>query len=120
MTDAERKLWFSLRAHRLNGLAFRRQTPIGPFIVDFVCHEKGLIVEVDGGQHAESKSDAQRDRWLLSKGYRVLRFWNSDVLQNHSAILRAIVEAARDATPLPNPPPQGGRGTAGARRETAP
>jgi very-short-patch-repair endonuclease len=110
MTDAERRLWTRLRAHRLQGLSFRRQTPIGPFIVDFVCQEGRLIVEIDGGQHAESNSDAARDQWLTSKGYRILRFWNSDVLTNCSAVLQAIVDAAREVTPLPNPPPQGGRG----------
>jgi very-short-patch-repair endonuclease len=109
MTEAEKRLWSALRAHRLDGLSFRRQTPIGSFIVDFVCHERRLVVEVDGGQHAESNSDIERDRWLASKGYRVLRFWNSDVLRNRNGVLETIAEAARQATPLPNPPPQGGR-----------
>src|ERR1700721_450988 len=82
MTDAERIIWYAVRAHRLNGASFRRQTPIGPFIVDFVCHEARLTIEVDGGQHFESeneKRDARRDRFLASKGYRVLRFSNHDV-----------------------------------------
>jgi len=107
MTDAEGKLWAALRAHRLSGLSFRRQTLVGRFIVDFVCHEKRLIVEVDGGQHADNVRDVERDRWLVSKGYRVLRFWNSDVLRNRAGVLETIVAAAND-TPLPNP--QGGRG----------
>lgn len=110
MTDAETRLWFALRAHRLDGLSFRRQTPIGGFIVDFVCQDRRLIIELDGGQHAESKQDVERDNWLASKGYRVLRFWNSDVLQNRTAVLEMIVAAVRGATPLPDPPPQGGRG----------
>ena len=116
MTDAERRLWFMLRAHRLNGLSFRRQVPIGRYIVDFVCQERRLIIEVDGGQHAENARDAERDRWIASKGYRVLRFWNHDVLRNRTGVLEMImiVAAAAEYTPLPNPPPQGGRGPAGA------
>jgi very-short-patch-repair endonuclease len=117
MTDAERTLWIQLRAHRLDGLRFRRQTPIGQYIVDFVCHERRLVVELDGGQHAESTHDVRRDRWLESKGYRVLRFWNSDVFKNREGVLETIVSAARGATPLPDPPPQGGRGNDGARGE---
>ncbi|HEX5507351.1 MAG TPA: endonuclease domain-containing protein [Pseudolabrys sp.] len=117
MTDAERKLWFALRAHRLQGLSFRRQTPIGSFIVDFVCHDRRLVVELDGGQHVESKSDAERDRWLGSKGYRVLRFWNSDVLRNLAGVLEIIISSTNEATPLPNPPPQGGRELAAAVNE---
>ena len=115
MTDAERRLWFALRAHRLDGLSFRRQAPIGRYIVDFVCHDRWLIVELDGGQHAESAKDVERDRWLASKGYRVLRFWNSDVLKNRTGVLETILATAREATPLPNPPPQGGREQARAR-----
>jgi len=115
MTDAEKKLWFSLRAHRLQGLGFRRQTPIGSYIADFACHERKLIVEVDGGQHSESKNDIERDRWLASKGYRVLRLWNSDVLGNHESILQTILDVASEATPLPDPPPQGGREHASTR-----
>jgi very-short-patch-repair endonuclease len=120
MTDAERKLWLALRAHRLQGLSFRRQTPIGSFIVDFACHERMLVIEIDGGQHAESKSDVERDEWLASKGYRVLRFWNSDVLKNLPAVLQMIVDAVNEATPLPNPPPQGGRERAAASEKAAP
>ena len=120
MTDAERRLWAALRAHRLDALSFRRQTPVGRFIVDFICHERRLIVEVDGGQHSESKADVERDRWLAAKGYRVLRFWNSEVLRNRAGVLETIVRAAREATPLPNPPPQGGRGRGGVRGDAAP
>ncbi|HEY5305959.1 MAG TPA: endonuclease domain-containing protein [Pseudolabrys sp.] len=119
MTDAESRLWFALRAHRLDGLSFRRQTPIGRYIVDFCCHDRWLIVELDGGQHAESKKDVERDRWLASKGYRVLRFWNSDVLKNREGVLETILATARKATPLPNPPPQGGRGLTRARGDSA-
>jgi very-short-patch-repair endonuclease len=120
MTDADTRLWSALRAHRLDGLSFRRQTPVGRFIVDFVCHDRWLIVELDGGQHAESTKDIGRDRWLASKGYRVLRFWNSYVLKNRMGVLETILDAAHEATPLPNPPPQGGRGHARARGESAP
>jgi very-short-patch-repair endonuclease len=119
MTDAETRLWAALRAHRLEGLSFRRQTPIGRFIVEFVCHDRWLIVEIDGGQHADSKKDLERDRWLVSKGYRVLRFWNSDVLKNRTGVLETILHAVREDTPLPNPPPQGERGQRGARGGTA-
>jgi very-short-patch-repair endonuclease len=115
MTDAEHRLWSALRAHRLNGLSFRRQALIGRFIVDFVCHERGLIIEIDGGQHAENARDVERDRWLDAKGYRVLRFWNHDVLRNRNGVLEVIAAAAAEATPLPNPPPQGGRGPSGVR-----
>jgi len=114
MTDAERRLWSALRAHRLDGLSFRRQIPIGRYIVDFACHERRLVVEVDGGQHSGAARDIERDRWLESKGYRVLRFWNSDVLRNRAGVLQVIVDAARSATPLPSPPPQGGREQAAA------
>jgi very-short-patch-repair endonuclease len=109
MTDAEHRLWSWLRAHRLDGLSFRRQVPVGSFILDFVCHEQMLVIEVDGGQHAQSKRDVERDQWLASKGYRVLRFWNSEVLRNREGVLQSILSAAREITPLPNPPPQGGR-----------
>jgi very-short-patch-repair endonuclease len=120
MTDAEHRLWSALRAHRPGGLSFRRQVLIGRFIVDFVCHEKRVVIEVDGGQHAENARDFERDQWLASKGYRVLRFWNHDVLRNRNGVLEVIAAAAAEATPLPNPPPQGGRGRTGARGEIAP
>jgi very-short-patch-repair endonuclease len=76
MTDAERRLWYRSRAHRFLDLKFKRQAPIGPYIVDFICFEHKLIIEVDGGQHAESEADRRRDEWLRSEGYLVLRFWN--------------------------------------------
>src|SRR4051794_26651842 len=81
-TDAERKLWFALRDRRLSGFKFVRQEAIGPFIADFVCRERNLIIEVDGGQHSENAKDKGRDGYLREKGYRVLRFWNNDVLIN--------------------------------------
>jgi very-short-patch-repair endonuclease len=94
MTDAERFLRFMLRGHRFVGLSFRRQVPIGPFIVDFVCQQQRLIIEIDGGQHAADPTrDQRRDEWLRSKGYRVLRFWNTEVLRNRPAVLQTIVDA---------------------------
>jgi very-short-patch-repair endonuclease len=91
-TGAEMKLWFALRARRLGGFKFIRQGKIGPYIVDFVCREKHVAVEVDGGQHAESKQDRVRDAVLKSKGYFVLRFWNNDVLQNLDGVLQKLYE----------------------------
>ena len=90
-TDAERRLWRRLRRKGLNGLRFRRQAPIGPYIADFYCDARSLIVEVDGGQHGAS-ADAARDAWLAFHGYRVLRFWDNDVLSNTEAVLAAILE----------------------------
>jgi very-short-patch-repair endonuclease len=93
-TDAERALWRQLRAHRLVGYKFRRQQPVGRYIVDFVCFEKQVIVELDGGQHAEQVAyDAERTAWLQDRGFRVLRFWNHEALQNLEAVVEAIVRA---------------------------
>jgi very-short-patch-repair endonuclease len=99
MTEAEKRLWYWLRAHRFQDVAFRRQTPIGQFIADFVSHECRLIIEIDGGQYNENKADAFRDQWLHSKGYRVLRFWNSDILKNRDAVLERIADAISLARP---------------------
>ena len=92
-TDAERKLWFAVRDRRLSGFKFVRQEAIGPFIVDFVCREKSLVVELDGGQHAENAKDVARDAFLTREGYRVMRFWNHDVLSNTEGVLTVILEA---------------------------
>jgi very-short-patch-repair endonuclease len=94
MTDAERKLWFELRDRRLMGLKFKRQVPRGGYIVDFLCVEAGLVVEVDGGQHAEERADHDRVRTahLEHEGLKVLRFWNNDVLTNMEAVLTIIAE----------------------------
>jgi very-short-patch-repair endonuclease len=92
MTDAERVLWYHLRDRRLGSFKFRRQHPVGPFIVDFVCPEKELIVEIDGGQHALNvEDDNQRSHFLQAKGYLVLRFWNNEVLQETEAVLAKIL-----------------------------
>ncbi len=90
-TDAETKLWFALRDRHLGGFKFVRQEAIGCYIVDFVCREKKLIIEVDGGQHAENRRDRARDRVLAADGYHVLRFWNSDVLSNRDGVLSVIL-----------------------------
>ena len=96
MTDAERALWRQLRASRLGGWRFRRQVSLGTYIVDFVCHEARLVVEVDGGQHAErNEADARRTAWLTGQRFRVLRFWNNEVLANMEAVTDVIVEACR-------------------------
>jgi len=90
-TDAERRLWYHLRAHRFMGLKFKRQKPIGRYIVDFVCIEQRLIVELDGGQHAGQVAyDQRRDDWLRGEGYTVLRFWNNDVMERLESVLEEI------------------------------
>ncbi|CAD6872624.1 endonuclease domain-containing protein [Methylomonas fluvii] len=90
-TDAERVIWQQLRNRQLLGCKFRRQQVIGPFIVDFVCLEPKLVIEVDGGQHAEQQEyDQNRSHYLQRLGYRVLRFWNHEVLQNRLAVMEVI------------------------------
>jgi very-short-patch-repair endonuclease len=108
-TDAETKLWWHLR-HRLSlsDTHFRRQVHLGHYIVDFVNHRLKLIIELDGGQHAvQITRDVRRTKFLESKGYRVLRFWNNDVLQNINGVLEVIQNEIL-TTPTPNPSPQGG------------
>lgn len=94
-TDAEMKLWLALRARGLGGFKFVRQAKVGRYIIDFVCREKSVAVEVDGGRHAESKNDRLRDAVLISKGYLILRFWNSDVLQNLDGVLQKLYAELR-------------------------
>src|SRR6185369_3981748 len=90
-TDAERLLWQHLKAKQLDGLKFRRQEQIGRFIADFVCYEKGIIVEADGGQHAvERIKDEERTLWLNSQGFRVVRFWNHEILTNTEGVIESI------------------------------
>ena len=90
-TDAERRLWCSIRAKQIEGFKFRRQEPVGPYIVDFVCFEKKLIIELDGGQHAiDREKDIKRDDYFTKKGFRVLRFWNNDVSDNYEGVLFEI------------------------------
>ncbi len=109
MTLAERKLWRALRAHRFQGIGFRRQAPLGPYIADFVSHGLMLVIEVDGGQHSGSARDARRDAWLAREGYRVLRFWNHEVMGNLDGVLHRIGEAVAN-TPPPHPSPARGEG----------
>lgn len=107
-TEAERRLWSVLRASRMNGAKFRRQEQIGDYIADFVCFKARLIVEADGAQHAESASDRKRDEWLMSQGFRILRFWNNDILSNLDGVAETI--RAKLESPLPNPSPVEGEG----------
>ncbi len=107
-TDTEQRLWGHLRDKQIEGFKFRRQQPVGPYVVDFVNLEKKVVVELDGGQHAISARDKIRDEWLLAEGYKVVRFWDNQVFSN----LEGVLEAIRDAllTPHPDPLPQGERG----------
>lgn len=96
-TDAERLLWRHLRNRQLGGYKFRRQQPVGIYIADFLCADKCLIVEADGGQHADSAADdAKRTQYLQAGGFRVLRFWNHEVLQETDAVLAAILQALEE------------------------
>jgi very-short-patch-repair endonuclease len=108
-TDAEKALWLRLKNRQLDGVKFRRQQPLGPYIVDFVSFERRIVVEVDGGQHnepshfafplegggGERARDEERTAWLRKGGYQVLRFWNNEVLMNMEGVLERIVEALR-------------------------
>ncbi len=107
MTDAEKLLWYHLRGHRFLGTKFKRQQPLGDYIVDFVCFEAKLVIEVDGGQHLESESDSQRDAWLQEQGFRILRFWNNEVLGETESVLGKILQYL---TPSPQPLSHQGRG----------
>jgi very-short-patch-repair endonuclease len=106
-TEAELRLWARLRRRQIEGHQFRRQAPIGRYIVDFVCFARKLIVEVDGGQHSLDR-DAERTRWLEGEGFRVLRFWNNEVLCSTDAVVEAIRDDLRErrtgSSPPPNPP----------------
>ena len=101
-TDAERKLWSVLRSRQLNGFKFRKQAEIDGYVVDFLCAEQRLIVEVDGGQHSPER-DARRTAYLESQGFRLIRFWNTDVLQNLDGVWTMIEEALELHTPSPDP-----------------
>jgi very-short-patch-repair endonuclease len=110
-TDAERRLWSRLRAHRFKGLKFRRQHPIGDFIVDFVCPELKVIVELDGGHHGEQTAeDLARTLQLEKQGFVVVRYWNNDVMNDFDSVIRDLegrIESLR-RSPLPNPLPASG------------
>lgn len=106
MTDAERKLWRLLRDRRMMELKFRRQVPFGPFYLDFYCVEKNLVIELDGGQHFESEGmekDRKRDGYLESKGLKILRYSDRDVLTYPEGILEDIFEKIVKTNPHPNP-----------------
>jgi very-short-patch-repair endonuclease len=92
-TEEEYRLWSDLRNRRLNGYKFARQIPLGLYVVDFICREKGLIIEIDGAQHAASQADIVRTDWLNHQGYSVLRFWNHEVLRERRAVLETILAA---------------------------
>ena len=101
MTTAKRKLRYALKAHRFEGLGFRRQVLLGRYVLDFDCHERGLVVEVDGGQHfsaSRAARDTVRDRWLNTQGYRVIRIANNEVFRNLAGVLEYLLSVA------PNPP----------------
>jgi very-short-patch-repair endonuclease len=100
-TEVEKHLWSLLRDRRLAGYKFRRQQPIGPFIVDFVCYEAKLIVELDGSQHADDPTDTARDTDLCQRGFRVLRIWNNELSNNRNGVLEAILAAASEARVAP-------------------
>ena len=98
-------MWNVLRNRQMLGHRFRRQAPIGPYIVDFVCFENKLVIELDGGHHGEQMDrDAERTAWLESAGFRVLRFWNNEVLNEINAVREAIFVAVGDQVPSPTPP----------------
>jgi very-short-patch-repair endonuclease len=99
-TEAEKRLWFLLRDRRLVAFKFRRQQVIEPYIVDFVCFGERLIVEADGSRHADSESDAWRDAYLRAQGFRVIRFWNNDILAGRESVAAAIYSALS----VPHPP----------------
>ena len=107
-TPAEHRLWQILRAKRFDGYKVKRQLPIDHYIADFLCPAARLIVEVDGGQHADNSRDAHRDVYLRAQGFRILRFWNNDLLDNEEGVLTAIMNALE--SPLPNPSPARGEG----------
>jgi len=120
MTDAEKCLWAVLRGRRLRGYKFRRQRPVGQYILDFVCIEYRLVVEADGGQHADNANDEVRTSWLEKAGWRVIRFWNNDILSNSEGVQETILQTLQTLSEAPSPSrpddwvppsPASGRGT---------
>lgn len=104
MTEAERALWKHLRLRQVGGHKFRRQQPLGKYIVDFVCFEKRLIIEVDGGQHSEQVVyDSDRNAWLEAQGFKILRFWNNQVLKETEAVKETIIGALEPGCYTPPP-----------------
>lgn len=110
-TEAELRLWSAIRRRQLDGLRFRRQVPLGSFIVDFACYDARLVIELDGGQHAEQQqADAARTAWLESRGFQVLRFWNNEVFENLDGVLTVIRDAAITEPSKKSPSPSMGEG----------
>jgi very-short-patch-repair endonuclease len=108
MTDAEKSVWRILRLYQIDGHRFRRHVPLGRYIADFVCHDARPVIEIDGGQHQGSApQEAERTRFLQDQGYRVLRFWNNEVLSNLEGVRATIAENLR-CHPLPTLPHRGG------------
>lgn len=104
MTDAEKFFWYKVRDRRLAGYKFKRQVPIGHYIVDFACLDYTLVVEIDGGQHNDNSADTLRDKFLQDKGFRVVRYWNNEILNNIDGVLEALVrELSLRPSPLPSP-----------------
>ena len=121
-TEAEKRLWYRLKNRGLGGWKFRRQHAVGPYFADFACIEAALVVEIDGGQHqGRREQDDVRTAFLEGAGYRVLRFWNNDVLSNTDGVLQSVLEAL-SPSPLPSPRSRGegvgARGTAERGNET--
>ena len=109
-TGPEARLWYHLRAKRLNDVKFSNQVLIGPYTVDFAARSRKLVIELDGDSHgAQERYDARRTAWLEEQGFRVIRFANSDVMTNEAAVLQAIVDALASTAPLPGPLPRGER-----------
>ena len=107
-TEAEKFMWRYLKSRQLEGLKFRRQEPIGNYVVDFVCYEKKIIVEIDGGQHCAER-DGNRNRWLESQDFKILRFWNTEVLKNAQGVWEVIRKNCLSCdSPSPAPPVKGG------------
>ena len=107
-TDAERRLWSLLRNRRLQAYKFRRQHRLGNYFADFVCIEHRLIIEADGGQHADNAYDDRRSAWLESQGWRVIRFWNNDILANTEGVILSILKALNGSmAPSPSQPAAG-------------
>ncbi|WP_052282350.1 endonuclease domain-containing protein [Kluyvera genomosp. 1] len=111
LTPQERRLWYLLRNRRFAHFKFRRQHPVGPYFLDFACCRVHLAVELDGGQHdARAGYDARRTAWLTLHGWRVLRFWNNELIENEEAVLARILEALVSQAPSPRPSPWKGEG----------
>jgi len=110
-TETERRLWSRLRFRQLDEAKFRRQHPISPFIADFCCMERGLVSELDGGQHAEQEeADRRRSAFLARRGYRVIRFWDNEVMEDIEAVLQRIMDELESPHPSPLPGGEGEKG----------